>query len=159
MSIMRCLSPSVLAAVLGSAHTVLAQDDQTDDRAPLRCISMRQIESTHVVDDQTILFYRRGGLVYMNVLDRSCPTLERNRLFRYRVNRGALSARVCDSDSITVVDLDTGSLTYHCRLGQFHPIELGRAEELLAAPRRDDSVEIEPVELPDEAADGPADDR
>jgi hypothetical protein len=151
MSIMHCLLPVALAASLSPARIATAQDDEDVDRTPVRCISMRQVESTRVVDDQTILFYRRGGIVYMNVLEQNCPTLERNRLFRYRINRGALSARLCDSDSITVVDRNTSSLTYHCRLGQFHPIDVSRAEELLLAPSPDSKIDIEPAEVPDNA--------
>jgi hypothetical protein len=119
------------------------------DRAPVQCISMRQIEGTQIVDDQTILFYRRGGRVYMNLLEQECPTLLQNKLFSYRVTSGTRAARLCDFNAITVVDHLTQQLTYTCRLGMFHPIDEAQAEDLLSAPAPaydSGSVVMEPVD-------------
>lgn len=143
---------SVLFAVgltaVGSAAAQDADAEEHSDRTPVDCVSMRQIENTHVVDDRTILFYRRGGRIYMNLLESDCPTLRDNALFRYRVRSAVRTARLCDSDSITVVDRLTSSLTYNCRLGEFHPIDEARANELLRVGRA--PIATEAVELPDE---------
>lgn len=127
------------------------------DRTPLSCISMSRIQRTAVIDDRTILFVGRGpGRAYVNVLEQNCPTLKANGLFRYRINSGIRTARLCDSQAITVIDRLTDSLTNNCRLGSFHPITAEEVERLLD-PDGASSVVLEPIEAgaeDDEAAAG-----
>jgi len=149
---LRALFVGVTLAVGAAAAAQDAeQGEETFDRTPVDCISMSQIANTEIVDDRTILFYRRGGRIYMNLLETQCPTLKSNNIFRYRVLSGVRSARLCDYHAITVVDRLTNSLTHNCRLGPFHPIDQARADELLRIGPG--VTTTEPVELSEEDSD------
>src|SRR5690606_17824151 len=54
-------------------------DDEFFPRNPTRCISTTRLDRTEVVDNETVLFYMRGGDIYRNRLSRSCPGLEREK--------------------------------------------------------------------------------
>ncbi len=122
------------------------------DRTPENCISVNRIRSTKVIDDETILFYMRGGDIYQNILDRDCPRLEQNNRFMYETFGG----RLCEIDTITVLEQFGGGLDrgFTCPLGGFYPITELEAEFLELGPddvvRRGGNVEIEAVELPPE---------
>ena len=150
----------VVAFSLAGAIEVLADDAEDAEEAedidvtPVRCISMGRIRTTTVVDDRNILFYRRGGPIYHNILEQNCRGLKRSGLFTYKVQSGARHVRLCDTDTINVIEAP-GSAGFNCALGQFFPISELRAEELLnpdAAVRLEKAIEVEPVELPDEGA-------
>lgn len=145
-------------------------DDTGDDVArrtparelgnPTRCISTTRLDRTEVVDDETVLFFMRGGDVYLNRLSRSCPGLEREKRFTYRV----YSNQLCRIDTITVLESRAFGLTdgFSCALGNFYPISADEAARLTGEFWPPD-VEVEAVELPkeqdaesgDEAADAP----
>ncbi len=95
------------------------------------CISLNRIDHTRVVDDQSILFYMRGGDVYLNRLPHRCPGLRWEEAFMYRTSIG----RLCDLDIITVLDnMGFGySPGASCGLGMFYPISEVTAQELLQA--------------------------
>ena len=116
---------------------------------PTRCISTTRLDRTEVVDDETVLFFMRGGDIYRNRLSRTCPGLEREKRFTYRVYGNQL----CSVDTITVLESRAFGLTdgFTCALGNFQPISANEAERLTGEfwPR---DVEIEAVELPEEDA-------
>jgi hypothetical protein len=123
------------------------------DREPEDCLSLTRINRTVVADDETVLFYMRGGDVYQNILPRRCPGLKANDRFMY----SPFSNRLCDTDTITVLEQFAGRLDrgVTCRLGEFYPITEIEAEELLRANDEDvrgggPRVQVEPVDLPDE---------
>jgi hypothetical protein len=152
------LTSALIAAAISTPATGAAQvsdaGEEEFDRTPVQCISMRQIEGTQIVDDQNILFYRRGGRIYLNELETRCPTLKRNKLFRYRLTSGTRTANLCDFHSITVVDGLTGTLSHTCRLGMFHPISATQAEGLLVAPDAAPgagTAVLEPIEVNEQA--------
>jgi hypothetical protein len=124
------------------------------DRDSTRCIVTTRLDRTEVVDDQTVLFFMRGGDVYRNRLTRSCPGLEREKRFTYRVYGNQL----CRIDTITVLESRAFGLTdgFTCALGDFQPISVDEAERLTGEfwPR---DVEIEAVELPEEDKDASGD--
>jgi hypothetical protein len=160
--IKRLRLPGILlaAAVSSGPVTVAAQEEDTFDRTPVDCLTLSSVDRTRVLDDQTILFYMRNGKIYRNYMPRKCPGLERHDRFMYE----AVSNRLCDIDSITVLEQWGGGLQrgFTCPLGPFHPISEDEIEDLEAAieeqeedaprRRRRDAIEAEPVELPEDAA-------
>jgi hypothetical protein len=99
----------MLAAVSLQPLAALADDAKTN-----RCLEVYQIDHTRVVDDQTILFYLRGGQVLKNTLSFRCVGLRTStRGFTY----------VADNDEIcgnlqSIKVNDTGEV---CELGGFQP--------------------------------------
>ena len=79
----------------------------------------------------------------MNRLDRECLGLARSGTFTYQVQSGARYVRLCDSDSITV--LETGGRGFNCGLGMFEPLSQDRLESLLGGPSP--AIVTTPVEL------------
>jgi hypothetical protein len=136
----------------GVLATSSAQDDDDDiyiDRTPQKCIVVRNIDRTDVVDEQNILFYMRGGTIYRNYLPRACRSLAQQERFMYRTSIG----RLCDVDWIEVLysfgsSLDRGP---SCGLGSFYEISEEEAELLKAGPG-DIPKEPEKVDLHEEEA-------
>lgn len=96
------------------------------------CVSLQRLDHTHVVDDQSILFYMHGNDVYLNTLPGKCPTLQSEKRFLYRVTANQL----CHLDLITVIyDAGFGFMEGpSCRIGKFQPVSAGFASTL-RAPR------------------------
>lgn len=128
-----------------TSDTIDAEDNF--DREGERCINTSRIQETHATDDQTILFYMRGGDIYRNALRRECRGLERENAFSYRVTAN----RLCGTDTISVLRRFAGSLEEgsRCGLGQFYPITEGEADFLRYGERSEMQEEPEAVELPD----------
>jgi hypothetical protein len=141
------------AAGLCSTGAAAQEGDDADDE-PVRCLSMASIRSTRVVDDQTVLFFHGRGRAYVNRLERECVGLARNGKFTYEVHTGARHARLCATDSITV--LERTGRGFNCGLGMFEAISQEEADSFLLGPNR--AVTSTPVELPkpDEPAREPA---
>lgn len=95
---------------------------------PEQCIPTTRIKRTKVVNDGTILFYMRNGIIYRNDLPRECHGLRFNGSFMYKpaINR------LCDVDLITVLMPMGSSMTrgISCGLGKFQPIPKGEAKVL-----------------------------
>jgi hypothetical protein len=121
-----------------------AQDGEDSDE-PVRCVSMNSIRSTKVLDDQRVLFVQSKDKVFLNRLDRECLGLFRNGTFTYKVQSGARHARLCDTDSITV--LETTGRGLNCGLGLFEPLSQAEVDNLIAGPRSP-AITSAPVELP-----------
>jgi hypothetical protein len=143
-----------LLAAASLTGTVAQENEGGGEDEPLRCLSMASIRSTRVVDDQTVLFFHGRGRVYVNRLERACVGLARNGKFTYEVHTGARHARLCETDSITV--LERTGRGFNCGLGMFEPISQDEADTFVSGPSR--AVTSIPVELPkgDEPAE-PAD--
>lgn len=115
------------AAILVSAPAAPQRDRASADE-PEDCINLMSIDRTRVADENTILFFMRGGDVYRNDLPNRCPNLEFEQRFMYRVTAN----RLCDLDVITVID-DVGfgfMPGASCGLGKFEPISAEEAESL-----------------------------
>jgi hypothetical protein len=134
----------------GEPGDSVAEEEVSFDGETERCISVRSIRDTEIVDDRTILFYmRRRDLIYRNDLDSRCPGLARSGRMAYTARGG----RLCDVDVITVADpfnrrFDTGIV---CRLGNFRPISPDAAERLIGdidEANDDEGLVITEVELP-----------
>jgi hypothetical protein len=113
-----------------AAAPLLAADDSRDD-APVRCLSMSGVRTTRIVNDGNILFFQRNGHVYLNVLDQTCVGLSRSGKFTYSVQTGARTVRLCDADTITV--LESTGRGFACGLGRFYPVSSETADEMLGA--------------------------
>lgn len=140
-----------LTALLGSMAALslgmAAAQDGDDSDEPVRCVSMNSIRSTKVLDDQRVLFIQSKDKVFLNRLDRECLGLFRNGTFTYKVQSGARHARLCDTDSITV--LETTGRGLNCGLGLFEPLSQAEVDNLIAGPRSP-GITSAPVELPKE---------
>ncbi len=118
----RCSTVPILflAASLAVAETTDESADSADDDESKRCINSRLVRSTDVVNDGNILFYMRGGQIYLNKLPAACPGLARDRRFSYV----SYSRSLCRLDRINVLR-EAGFGTYEgrsCKLGRFWPV-------------------------------------
>ena len=134
----------VAGAATSSLTSVAAQQDEERNDEPVRCLSMASVRSTKVIDDQTVLFFHGRGRVYLNRLERTCVGLARNGKFTFEVQTGARHARLCATDSITV--LERTGRGFNCGLGMFEPISDEEADTFLLGPNR--AVTSTPVEPP-----------
>ncbi len=133
----------ILAAaslVLNLSPFASALGDEAPEEGGERCVNMRNVSKTVVIDDQTILFYTRRGEIYRNDLPRRCSGLAREERFSYSTT----VSRLCDIDTITVlynqgVGLSSGA---SCGLGRFYPISKDEAQALKEPP------DLEPEPLP-----------
>ena len=138
-----------LTALLGVAALSLVSaaaqegDEETSDE-PLRCLSMNSIRSTKIVDDQRVLFISARDKAFLNRLDRECLGLSRSGTFEYKVQSGARHARLCSTDSITVLEPSGRGL--NCGLGLFEPLTQEELQTLISGPSRT-TVSV-PVEAP-----------
>ena len=147
------MTRKVLPALLGAAAlyltSVTAQEDEEEaSNEPMRCLSMNSIRSTKVLDDSRVLFFNARDKVYLNRLDRECLGLSRSGTFAYKVQSGARHARLCSTDSITVVETSGSGL--NCGLGLFEPLTQDELESLVGRPSP--AITSAPVELPKPAA-------
>ena len=149
----RHITSCIAALSITAAQSAAGQNDEVIDPTTVKCVPMSQILLTKVADDRNVLFFRRDGRIYLNVLDQNCPGLRRNSLFKYNVRSGIRTARLCDTDAITVFQRATGTLGFNCRLGQFHPISALQADNIMLDPgsvRNNTNIVVEPVELAEE---------
>ena len=88
---------------------------------PKSCVSISQIRSTKVVDNNNIDFRMVGGKTYRNELPQSCPGLKFEDRFSYRTSINQL----CSVDIVRVLHTQGGQLTEGagCGLGTFQQIE------------------------------------
>lgn len=89
-----------------------------------RCVNLRRIRSTKVVDDQHIIFKMSGKKAYLNTLTHKCPRLGFEKSFSYKTS----ISQLCNVDIITVLDTSMGMSGPSCGLGKF--------EELVKKPKK-----------------------
>jgi len=134
-------------ALVVAAAPLLAADDSRDE-APVRCLSMSGVRTTRIVNDGNILFFQRNGHVYLNVLDQTCVGLSRSGKFTYTVQTGARTVRLCDADTITV--LESTGRGFTCGLGRFYPVSAETVDGMLGTPTEEQQrrlIRIEPAEV------------
>jgi hypothetical protein len=125
--------------------------------AEKKCVLLRSIDRTDVIDDYNILFYMRGPDIYHVHMPYRCPGLRSADSFMYRTSLNVL----CDLDVIRPLRNFGGGFTpgAACGMGRFVPIT---KEEIAILKNRD--IKIEPargepevedlnVEAPEEVAD------
>lgn len=121
---------ALCSALLAAAGR--AQDGEPGAR--VRCVDLRRIDHTEIVDDRTILFHMTDRKLYQNRLSHACPGLLRGEPFMYRVR----TMQLCDTDVLTVLERwGFGGFTpmEACSLGRFTSIEPAEAEALRAAAK------------------------
>lgn len=141
----RKVLPALLSVAALSLTSAAAQEDEEEaSNEPMRCLSMNSIRSTKVLDDGRVLFFNARDKVYLNRLDRECLGLSRSGVFEYKVQSGARHARLCSTDSITV--LETSGRGLNCGLGMFEPLSQDELESLIGGPNP--AIISVPVEAP-----------
>jgi hypothetical protein len=116
---------SVIALLSGGGAVALsakkAAEPVREVGAPKSCVTISQIRSTKVVDNNTIDFRMAGGKTYRNALPQSCPGLKFEDRFSYRTSLNQL----CSVDIVRVLH-DQGGRLYEgagCGLGKFQMVE------------------------------------
>ena len=79
-----------------------------------KCVSLRSLRDSNVIDNQTIFFKGPGKKAYLNRLPRTCSRLAAEKRFSYRTSLSQL----CSTDVITVLD-SFGRSWSRCGLGEF----------------------------------------
>lgn len=109
----------------GAAISAKTRDTQQiamkDVGEPRDCVSLRSIQSTKIIDDQTIDFKVTGGKTLRNNLPYSCSGLKSANAFSYHTSLSQL----CSVDMIRVLETYGGRLeeTAGCGLGKFQQVE------------------------------------
>jgi hypothetical protein len=126
MKIRSAMALGVLSALSATAGSALGA--ATDD-ATVNCVDLRRIDHTKVVDDRNILFYMRGGGIYLNRMQHPAIGLDQSDMFAYRTHVGQL----CELDTITVLERWGFGLTEGASstLAKFMPIDKDRADAML----------------------------
>ena len=132
----------------------LDEEDFAIDREGERCINTRNIRSTDILDERTILFRMRGGDYFVNYLRNDCPGLVREERFSYRSSGG----RLCQVDMIRVLEQFGGFIQegMSCGLGAFYPISEEEAEFLALEPEERRGRPAIRISNPDEGEDDEA---
>jgi len=148
-------------ALLAAAGAVVADDESGDgdrgDTAEVAagaetCVPLQAIKRTEIVDDRTVLFYMRGGAVFVNRLPRRCAGLKRADSFMYETSLSQL----CNVDLITVLRRFGPGFSRgpSCGLGLFEPITDEGLALLREGPDEPEPEAVQPeIESPEEDGD------
>lgn len=110
-----------LAGCSQDSENVANRSVWVPDGPPVNCISISQLRTTRVIDDQTIEFEMTGRRMFRNNLPFRCSGLSFNRGIRHN----SRTSQLCSFDTFTVNSLGTGPRGPTCRLGQFQPFKRG----------------------------------
>jgi hypothetical protein len=136
---MRILAPVFISAILATGGcaatgTEMGSKSSVDDDYVIRtigepksCIMRSSIQSTDVIDSQTIDFKMRNGDIYRNHLPSKCSGLAFEEAFSYKTSTNQL----CNVDIIHVLSQTGGRIETRdaCGLGKFQQIEKIRKVE------------------------------
>jgi len=138
----KLLSFSAMSPLFLASFAAAGADDESAE--PARCISLNRLDSTDIIDERTIAFFMRGGDVYLNHLDRTCPRLDNRRPIAYSVSNG----RLCLNDGIQVLENSIFGFTpgAWCRLSEFDPSD-EETVAFLKGEQDDADVTIDEVEV------------
>jgi len=133
---MRKLLPLIAVSMLiGGAAQARPTDHEAElERAlagrvagpPVHCIDLHRVTSSRVIDNTAIL-YRDGATIYVNRPDNGAEQLNRNDVMVTRTP----STRLCNIDTVTMVEPVSHSFTGVVFLGDFVPyrrVETGSAD-------------------------------
>ncbi len=125
---------------------LLAEDEQPDSGKPEgaeNCVSLQSIKKTRIVDDQTIIFYMRGGDIFVNSLPRRCPGLKRAGSYSYATSL----SRLCNTDVIRVLETFGSAFprpAAACGLGFFSPSTKEAIDLMLNEPPEVNPEAVQP---------------
>ncbi|MBC7985891.1 MAG: hypothetical protein H7X93_04370 [Sphingomonadaceae bacterium] len=83
-----------------------------------RCIRLREIDGTTIVDDTTILYRDGSRTVYRTDIPGGCPGMRDGRAI---VTRQPSQSQLCAGEQIRVVEPQTGVEYGVCAIGEFVP--------------------------------------
>ena len=135
---------SLASVLLLTTHQSLLADEvdeDVDDDNARKCINVRTLKRTEVVDDHHILFFMSGNTVYINTLPRKCSGLSREGRFSYTTS----SRSLCNFDNIRILS-DIGGGIHQgrsCRLGYFIETSIEAVEDA-----RERALEPPPIKEP-----------
>jgi hypothetical protein len=112
--------------------TVYAENIAADTDKFERCVQLRSIKQTKILDDQNILFYTSNNKNYKNRLPYPCGGLASADSFMYRTSENKL----CNVDLITVLNKLGSSFMPgpSCGLGMFEPLDQQQLDALTKKP-------------------------
>lgn len=146
------LAVSLLAATLLYSTSLSAAEEESAASAKPEgaenCVSLQSIKKTRIVDDQTIIFYMRGGDIFVNSLPRRCPGLKRAGSYSYATSL----SRLCNTDIIRVLETFGSAFprpAAACGLGFFSPSTKEAIDLMLNEPPEVNPEAVQP-EIEDE---------
>lgn len=152
------LVTAALVLLSASAGAEEHEDSSARPEGSELCVSLAAIRRTRIVDDQTIIFYMRGGDIFINRLPRRCTGLARGDGYSYETSL----TRLCNTDIIRVLQRFGGAIprpTLSCGLGFFQPTTAEAIDLLINEPPEIDPEAVEPeLEAPEPALEEPAQD-
>ncbi|HEV2079384.1 MAG TPA: hypothetical protein VGR19_05750 [Allosphingosinicella sp.] len=89
---------------------------------PVSCVAQHNLRGSRSAGQGVILFEGRGDLVYVNRPPAGCPALDGSRTIVTRTPANQL----CRGDTVTVIDLPSGTHYGACGLGDFTPYRRSR---------------------------------
>lgn len=84
---------------------------------PVSCINLRDISSTRIIDNSTIIYETSQRRWYVNRPPGGCPSLGPNRTLVTRTTTTSL----CSGDIVRIVDAPSAMEFGSCGLGEFVP--------------------------------------
>jgi len=124
---MRKLLPLIAASMLLGVAAQAAPVDHEAELAralgsriagePVSCIDLHRVTSSQIINDTAIL-YRAGSTIYVNRPDNGADSLDRRDIM---VNRLNASTRLCNVDTVTMIDQVSGTFRGVVFLGDFVP--------------------------------------
>jgi hypothetical protein len=124
----------LVTATLAIGATAYADDAPADSEKLERCVQLRSIKQTKILDDQNILFYTNNNKNYKNHLPYPCGGLASADSFMYRTSE----SKLCNVDMITVLNkLGTSFMPGpSCGLGMFEPLDQQQLDALTKKPAK-----------------------
>ena len=95
----KILTLGLLAAVFAAGTGAPAMAADSSDKPLVRCIDITRMQSSKVVDNQTIILKMRGGPDYKMTLAHRCPGLKMQGTWRHDAKS---LAKLCEVDTIEV---------------------------------------------------------
>lgn len=103
----KLLSMGLAAAGMAAiAHSPAQAEDHDAGKPLVRCIDITRMNSSEIVDNQTIILRMRGGPDYKMTLAHRCPGLKMQGTWRHDAKS---LAKLCEVDTIEVPVNGTGN--------------------------------------------------
>lgn len=119
-----------LAGCSGSNESAANRTVWVADGPPTNCISVQQLRTTRVINDQTIDFEMTGGRVFRNELPLRCSGLS----FNTRIRHNSRTSQLCSLNMVTIDSFGAGRSGSSCQLGRFQPMRRAPAPTAPPAP-------------------------
>jgi hypothetical protein len=95
----KMLTIGLIAAATAMAFHASAMAADSSEKPLVRCIDITRMQSSKVVDNQTIILKMRGGPDYKMTLAHRCPGLKMQQTWRHDAKS---LAKLCEVDTIEV---------------------------------------------------------